>query len=141
MIIDSTVKQEIQAEWDGVKKMYKLPEAVSRPVGLGRNMVILTTNPAPPEFYNLPFFLAYSVLDSVLSQLVQEQVFVCKHWMLGRKMEASKVALTWTNYLLVDEGRNLRNSLAHAAQLLNREECIKYIKAIETELLAWHVIT
>jgi hypothetical protein len=58
-------------------------------------------------------------------------------WRLGKKMEASKPFLKWTDYNIVDEGRNKRNDLAHGSKLLSRKDCLRYIEAIGVELKVW----
>lgn len=94
----------------------------------------------PDRFYNLPFLLAYSVLDEVLTQFVAQHIFQCNSWMLGKKMEASRNEVPWKNFDLINSGKNDRNSLAHGAVLLDKINCTKYIDAIEAELKAWDII-
>lgn len=96
----------------------------------------------PDSSYNLPFVLAYAVLDEVLSELKDQGAFPCppKDWQLARKMLASKNNLPWRDYALVDEGREARNRLAHQAQLQTKADCLKWIKAIEVELQTWGVL-
>lgn len=141
MITDTDIKQDIQMQWDTIRKMAYRPESVSAPYGSRMGIVVVSTPTAPPDYLNLPFVLAYSVLDSVLNELVRQQVFMCKDWKLGTKMTASQVALHWQDYSLVKQGKKLRNDLAHGARLLDRAECLKYIRSIEAELIAWGVIS
>lgn len=93
----------------------------------------------PNAFWNLPFLLAYTVLDETLSVLRDQGEFVCNSWMLGAKMDASKVYLPWQNYDLVFKGKEARNDLAHQALVLKKRECFIYIDAIEAELRAWGI--
>jgi hypothetical protein len=99
-------------------------------------------NETPPsESYNLPFVLAYAVLDQVLAELINEGTFQCAgRAQLGGRMEASKNVLPWQNYKHITNGRNDRNDLAHEAKLLDKNKCFEYIDAIETELKAWGVL-
>jgi hypothetical protein len=100
----------------------------------------LFINESPPEsFYNLPFVLAYAILDQVLANLIDQGAISChtKRPMLGEKMEASKSVIPWQNYALVDAGKTARNELAHKAKLLGKAACFEYIGAIEKELRAW----
>lgn len=99
---------------------------------------------APKEAYNLPF-----VLDMVLTELLYQGVYACKGWdpsmgkyppMLKKKMEASRTNMTWKDYDLVNEGRDSRNKVAHKAALVDKTECIKYVRAIEDEFKAWNLL-
>ena len=56
------------------------------------------------------------------------------------KMNASQSHLPWQSFATVDEGKRLRNALAHDATLLNEEGCLLYIRAVEEELQAWSII-
>jgi len=100
-------------------------------------------NETPPEdFYNLPFLLAYAVLDQVLDELMDQGVFQCvqKRPFLGDKMVVSRNRLPWLDYDLVDLGRKARNDLAHEAKLLGKSQCFAFIDAIEAELKAWGIL-
>lgn len=94
----------------------------------------------PEESYNLLLILAYSVLGQVLSQLQNEEVIAKKSDKLGYMMKVSKITLTWQDYNTLDKGREARNDLAHGAILVEKNDCLKYINAIEVELKAWEVI-
>jgi hypothetical protein len=92
------------------------------------------------EHFNLPFVLAFAVLDQVLSVLITEKVFSCSRRQLGAKMLASKGAISWKDYALVKKAKCARNKLAHKARLVSRDQALTFIKAIEDELKAWGVI-
>jgi len=96
----------------------------------------------PSESYNLPFVLAYAVLDQVLAELISQGTFQCagKNPPLGIKMEASQNAIPWQDYNHIKNGKEARNFLAHEARLLNKDKCLEYVDAIETELRAWGVL-
>jgi len=100
-------------------------------------------NETPPEsFCNLPFLLAYAILDQALAELIDQGTIQChkKRPLLGEKMAASVNALPWKNYALVDSRKTARNDLAHEAKLLDKIDCFRFIDAIETELKAWNVL-
>ena len=106
------------------------------------NGAIINETP-PSESYNLPFVLAYAVLDQVLAELINQGTFQCagkEPLPLGTKMEASKNAVPWQDYDKIKNGKKDRNDLAHEAKLLNKDKCFEYIDAIETELKAWGVL-
>ncbi len=94
----------------------------------------------PEDSYNLPFVLAYAVLDQVLNELRTQGAFTCKTRKLGDKMTASQNVLPWQDYDLVNNGRVARNDLAHEAQLLSKVDCLRFIDAIESELKTWGIV-
>ena len=135
MINNQSHKQIIKKSWRGVRDLQK---------SLTRVDVINGTLHfayAPDETYNLPFVLAYSVLDNVLSELRDQGDIDCKSWMLGIKMEASKNTLPWKDYNLIWAGKEKRDQLAHASILIDKAECIKYIDAVENELNGWDILS
>lgn len=136
MINDPQIVQEIQSSWAGVERLARHPENYCLP-GFPVTRIV---SAGPPELLNLPLFLAYSVLDNVLSQLRDQGLFACQSWMLGKKMVASKQVLPWQNYALIDQGRDRRNDLAHQAIYVPRAECKKYITAVGAELKAWGIV-
>lgn len=108
--------------------------------GLGGASYIIET--PPDEFYNLPFVLAFAVLDDVLEQMIVEGVFSCTGARppLGKKMEKSKGNLPWKNYAAVALAKDERNDLAHSAILQSKAECLRIVSLIEDELKGWNVI-
>jgi hypothetical protein len=138
LIRDPKVRAEIALEWSAVKKLsdhrargYMIPGAY-------------INEPEPPDgFYNLPFFLAFAVLDRVLAELIEQGTIRCsgrKPFQLGTKMGASKGVVQWQDYDRIDKGKAARNDLAHNARLISKAECLSYIQAIEAELKAWKVL-
>jgi hypothetical protein len=137
VIADPQFKIDVRAKWLALRS---LCSGSHRQAALMGGMVI---NETPPEnYYNLPLVLAYAVLDEVLSQLISENRFSCSGRFppLGAKMVASKTALPWQDYDLVETGKVARNKLAHEAAVLSRADCLRFIGAIERELIAWHLI-
>lgn len=135
MIRDPQIKSEIVKEWDGVRKLQQSFLTAHLLPGFG-----IINEVIPDEFHNLPFVLAFAVLDEVLTQLRDQGHFKCKSSLLGPKMRASRRRLPWQNYDLVNSGRKARNRLAHDARLLAKADCFKYIDAMEIELRAWGII-
>jgi len=137
MIYDQHVRSDILQEWTAVRKLC---------AGSHRQCMIpggAFINETPPEsFYNLPFLLAYAILDQVLTELIDQESIQCKQKkpLLGDKMAASLNVLPWQNYTLIEDGKTARNELAHEARLLTKNDCFAYIDAIETELKAWDVL-
>ena len=134
MIRDQQAKSEIAQDWRAVRKL-RNPVRTSVLPGFG----VIVEEPVH-DFYNLPLVLAYAVLDQVLNELRDQSEFRSKNSKLGTKMFASRKALPWQDYGLVDNGREARNDLAHEAKLLSKADCLRYIDAIESELRAWNIV-
>jgi len=98
-------------------------------------------NETPPDnYYNLPLVLAFAVLDEALGEHIQQGTFKCgdrRPPLLGAKMSASRNAIPWQDYSLVELGKTARNKLTHEAQFIPKADCFKFIDAIERELKAW----
>ena len=137
MIQSSQLRDEIARDWSVVRRLCSSTHRIWLHPGGG------FVNETPlEEHYNLPFFLAFAVLDQVLDHLIDEGRFDCpgRRPQLGTKMKASQESLSWIDYDTVYEGKEARNMLAHGAELLDRESCFTYIDAVETELKAWRII-
>jgi len=134
VIKNATVNTEIAQSWAVVRKMSS-SSYMSRACG---NSIIQYAR--PDDSYSLPFILAVSVLEQVLNELIAQGKFRCKSWKLGPKMAASRAHLPWQDYGTVDSGREERNRLAHEGMLLPKNDCLKYIDAIEHELKYWRVL-
>lgn len=143
MITDRKALASIVQKWESVRVVQ---------AGLSRQWFVegvQVCEEAPDEAYNLPFVLAYAVLDEVLKELRDQGVFVCRGWKrkhrdpsLGRMMEdsRSRSSLLWQDYGLVFKGKEERNRLAHGAKLARKADCLAYIDAIEAELKAWKIV-
>lgn len=137
MITDASSLATLRDAWAGVEKL----KAYDRLVTVVPSGGLLAAGSLAPEgFWNLPFVLAYSVLDQVLTALRDQGVFVCSSWMLGPKMQASRQFLPWQDFDLVSRGKDARNEVAHKAVLLSKSECFLYIEAVGKELQAWRVV-
>jgi hypothetical protein len=99
-------------------------------------------NETPPEeIYNLPFVLAYAILDQVFDELMSQGTFPKPRGKsLAAKMEASYVRLPWVDYSAVEAGRVARNEVAHDAKLRSKTDCVRFIDNIERELKAWGIL-
>lgn len=107
-------------------------------------------NETPPdEFYNLPFILAYEILEDVLKDFEEDEMFSLPLDSNGKKkkglyylLESSKISpsLKWIDYKTVFRGKENRDNLAHKGILLKKDECLLYINAIEKELKKWSLI-
>jgi hypothetical protein len=148
MITDPGKKAAVAKAWRTVKR---LCQGSHRQYATSHGFI----NETPLEaYYNLPFVLAYAVLDDVLDQLLVQGTIKCTPgmrtdpttgaviWMPGlkAKLEESLVSLTWQDYATIDRGRIARDALAHEAELLPKADCLGYVSAIEKELAAWGIL-
>jgi hypothetical protein len=143
MIQDAAVKVGIQQEWAVVIAQTKWSRSGILPGGI-------SIQETPPEaFYNLPLVLAYSTLDHVLGQLLDERIFVCKSpawktrpncYNLGDKLISAENAIPWIDFSLVKLGQDARNNVAHKNQMSDKATCLKYINAVGAELKGWGLL-
>lgn len=131
-------RRDVNERWRAVVNLWltsrsAIRDAATQPGAI--NSVIFIRN-VP---YNLAFILACGALESALAALWRQGRFTCKTTrpMLKTLMGDSRQALPWLEYDLVDKGRERRNELAHQGEVLQKEECEKYVRAIESELLKW----
>ena len=138
MIKDPSALKEIRDSWSGVEALrQKLQRGLFASMGsLGGIYPFFVADAA----HNLPFIHAYSVLNDALEQLAKEGKFSCKSIFLGTLLAASKPAIPWADYALIESGTGLRNGVAHDGTLIPRAECWKYIDAIKVELTQWGIL-
>lgn len=139
MIRSTSQRNKFRRQWSVVRKLSTDAQQMLHIPGAG-----LITERRLDEAFNLPLVLAYAVLDQVLSELENQGVFSTpgkhKYPPLGKKMMASQAALPWKDFQLVSDGKDTRNKIAHEAVLCDRFECLKYIAALEAELVAWRIV-
>jgi len=132
------VLQEIRENWNGVEALRsKLQLSAYASVGFVGGLYPFELSKAA---HNLPFIHAFSVLNETLISLSNEGVFTCKSIMLGRLLDASRSTLHWNDYVMIKNGVSFRNNVAHRGELLERDECWKYIDAIRAELASWSIV-
>jgi len=138
MIQDSTIKQEVQEEWDGVRAFQlRIQAHLNVSSGIGSTGA---THQLRNISQNLTLLFAFSVLEKTLKQLRDEGLFQEKYSGLKKLMHSSKKVLPWQDFLLIDKAREDRNKVAHQQEILERAECWKYIDGIENELVSWKVV-
>ena len=137
MITDPKILASIRSQWRVVKRFSESSHAqYLSPCGA-------YINETPPEsFFNLPLILAFSVLDQVLKELIQQGSVPrpSGRGFLGEKMQTARSAIAWQNYDYIERGKVQRNAIAHDGNLLDRATCLAFINAIEIELCAWRVL-
>ena len=135
MIADTAVMDHIRRQWSVVRQFADFRgRAYQIPGG-----PFLAESGPPEEFYNLPFVLAYGILQQTLDALAAEGHFPeSRH--LATVMEESRAVLPWQDYPRVFQGKEDRNHLAHRGKLFPREHCRAAVDAVETELRAWGIV-
>ena len=136
MIDSDEEREKIRESWEAVVKLrsfrHTVPLIKGTHVSLGYSI--------PDNFWNFPFFLAYAVLDDVLSVLQDEGLFNSGTWQLSKKMKASKSKINWLDYEFIDRGRDARNDLSHKGVFISVEESFAYVEGIERELQNWGIL-
>jgi len=137
MISDPIALQELQQSWDGVRGLLgKVRSTLNATLFEGSYYVIGIADVA----YNLPFLHACSVLNEVLLQLRDEGHFKCGRITLGDLIHASQHLLPWNDFAFIKAIVDKRNDVAHRSIIVPRDDSVKYIEAIERELLSWKII-
>lgn len=137
MIQDKAILENIRKDWEYARSRrdFIMRQAF---INAGTGLVPLKLM----DFANnLALLFAYSVLQGVLAQLRDEGRFVEKRSALGPLMAAGEHKLPWTDFALVDAGREERNKVAHEQKVLPRGDCWKYMDAIEHEFASWGILT
>ena len=136
MIKDNGRSIQLRTEWYGVR---------DRQESFRKNVVfafargaINTGNLAGP-IYSLLLLYAFATLQNVLLEIRDQGNFASRAE-LGELFKGSKSKLPWIDYDLVDEGRTMRNKVAHSNFILPPMETFHYLDAIEAELKAFGVV-
>ena len=91
--------------------------------------------------HNLVLLFAFSVLETTLKQLRDENVFNERKNGLKSLMYSSRSSIQWQDFNLIDHAREERNKVAHDQVILERGKCWEYINGIENELVLWSIIS
>ncbi len=139
MIQDKVKKQEIEADWRGVRSFQSRIQ-VHLNISEGEGAVG-ATHQLRNISHNLALLFAFSVLETTLKQLRDEKAFEEKRNGLKALMDSSKTNISWQDFDLIDTARDERNKVAHEQKILERAKCWKYIDGIESELVSWNVVS
>jgi hypothetical protein len=138
VIKDTTARNSILEQW----KTVRLYQAMMQTNTLGGFVVGAIYS---PDFLNgcdtLVLVFAFSVFERALRSLYKEKVFAAEAT-AGVKglMLASRASLPWVNFSLVDQAREERQQAAHGVKIVPREDSLRYVDAMEAELVAWGVL-
>ena len=137
MIQDAEVSTAIRKSWETVR-------IVEAQIDANLNFSLFSLVPAMSGYCVVPESLllvfAISVLEDALRELVKEGKISCSSAKLKKIMLESKASLLWQDFDTVDEGRELRNRIAHEKKFLEQHDHHKYLNAIENELVAWGIL-
>jgi hypothetical protein len=129
----STARRRPAADWESVRRYHGWIKVSSASAGFLSSKFL--------DFCNsLVLVHAYSVLQAALEQYEREGKFAAGGRELKRLMKASQRSLHWVDFVTVDRGRDKRNDVAHKGLFPPRSESWVYMKAIEAELVSWHII-
>jgi hypothetical protein len=136
MISDPNTLKKLQQEWEGVRALRNRIKLGMVVAAVPHGYPFILSNMA----HNLPFLHACGVLNNVLEQLRDENLFKCGSKTLGSLLDASQYYLPWNDFVLMKEILDQRNKLAHHGHLILPSDCRKYIEAIEHELVTWKIV-
>jgi hypothetical protein len=138
MIQDPVILKEITDDWYGVRRLQAM---ITTNLNFGFARGAVWTDDFANICHSLLLPFAFSVLERTLQQIRDEGLFPCRSNQFGSLMKASRPALQWTDFVLVDEARERRNELAHEQRVVPRADVWRYLDAIERELILWRILT
>ena len=136
MIADTQVLGDVRQSWAGVRELRQTVD-IAVPHGVLAFPVLIFIADVP---YNLPFLHACGVLNDTLEQLAIEQSFAYKGRNFGPLIDASVGILPWNDLPLICVAKDRRDGLAHRGVIVQRDDCLRYIDAIEVELVHWRIV-
>ena len=91
--------------------------------------------------YNLPLLLAFDVLKQVLLQTNERDQSTDFQHQLGDLMDSTKASLAWIDWQSLREGVERLTEVQYGGKLLGDKQCLQDIEHVESQLVAWGVIT
>jgi hypothetical protein len=138
MIVNLHSLATIQTEWQGVVRMRERMQ----------HLIVSTfafDAPASPAFgdvfYNLPFRLAFDVLKKVLLEAKEEGLITTSEQRLTDLMDSAITSLPWDNWQGLREAVRRRDAVVREGKLLGDEQCLQDIADVESQLIAWRIIS
>ena len=138
MIANPSSLANLQAEWQAVVQMRERME------GLITSTFAFDASTSPAfgdVLYNLPFRLAFDVLKKALLQAKDEGLITTSQQRLADLMDSAITSLPWNNWQGLREAVRRRNEVVHGGKLLGDEQCLQDIADVESQLIAWRIIT
>ncbi|MCH7626649.1 MAG: hypothetical protein IIC83_12060 [Chloroflexi bacterium] len=136
MIKDGGRLIQLRREWNGVRDRQ---ESFRKNVVFAFASGAMNTGNLAGPIYSLLLLYAFATLQNVLLEIRDQGTFSSRAE-LGELFKGSRSILPWIDYDLVDEGRDMRNKIAHSNFILPPKESFHYIDAIEAELRAFGIV-
>ena len=146
-MLSESKANSIRGHWNEVVQSYtairmRMMAGMSGSMGFGFPHAVMKLADVA---YCMLVFMAFSTLEKFLAEWESAIGLTEKEKSRGLKKlmkESKKVkngveALEWSDYALVDEGRELRNELAHHHLTEERASTLTYVKAVQDELAVW----
>lgn len=137
MIKNPNVIAEIQNHWRGVRQ---LQQVIRNNTTFCFASGGITVGNLSSLAHNLPLLNACAVLQDSLLQMRAEGVFACGNIFFGALHKASKNLVPWVDWILIQDVIKERNRLAHDAVVVPVNDCLRFVDAIEQELIAWNLL-
>jgi len=135
LITDVTALSAIRSEWSAVVKVReRMRNLMAGPVGS------IADGALHSVVYNLPFLLAFNVLEKVLRALRKQRQVPGSSEQLGELMDTFQGDPSWLEWSVLRDGERRRNAIAHAGELFSGVECLTDIEAVEEQLGAWEIL-
>src|ERR1051325_6729806 len=134
MITDPVRLNNVQSGWETVRDARNI---VAGNLSVGAAGGGIQSGAFRAISYNLLLLFAFSVLEDALKAIRDEGKFTSNRDTLYQMMKASETVLPWKDFNGIDKAREERNDVAHKHKYLHMDDALKYIAAIEEELVAW----
>lgn len=131
-IQNETTRNRLHAEWTGLLQIHaraSAPDQDTRPSPF--------TKTANDVALNLVMTTAYKILAEVLRAYAEQEAFTTDDANPTALLSASKDALPWTEFHLINEGNQLCERVFKYQAYVSRSEAFMYIAAIENEFHRW----
>jgi len=137
VIKDPTLLAKRQESW---ASMLVLRLTITTDTGLAFSMGHYFPHYADEAAHNLPLLIACGVLNEVLLDLRDQNEFPVgrdRRETLGVLMGYSRGALSWLNFVRIEQIKNARDDLAHHGVMLSRDDSFAAVDDIWCQLIAW----
>jgi len=143
-MLDEAEAARIRQHWNGVIGSFTAIRTAQM-AGMSGGMMPSAVLKLADVAYCMLVFMAFSTLEQFLGARESEIGLTKKKRSQGlkkliresKKLRNGVAALEWADDKLVDEGRELRDKLAHHHLTEKRAITLTYVKAVQDELAGW----
>ncbi len=132
MIKDDNTRNRLHAEWTGLLQIHARATSPDQSVHAG----LFTKTPSDITL-NLVMITAHKILSEVLLVLASQETFVCEERDPTSLLRASRDALPWAEFHLVNEGNQICERVLRYQHYVSGREASTYMTAIEQEFRRW----